>query len=446
MKFRNLILATVVLAALVGTLYWSDHRKSGDDTAKASSDASPAILKLDSASITGLELKNNKDATPIVLAKNGSGNWQITHPELLPADQSAVTGMLSSLSSLNSERLVDEKIANVKAYGLDPPASEIDITEKDNKTQKLLLGDQTPTGNAVYAVVAGDPRLFTMPSYEKTGIDKSVNDLRDKRLLTVDPDKISRIDLDRENKKNEDIEFGRNKNEWQILKPKPLRADDMQVGDLARKLSDARMQLTGPGASENDAASAFAHAAPVATVKVTDPSGSQELQIRKSKNDYYAKSSAVNGVYKVDSSLGTILDKSLNDFRNKKIFDFGFADPDKIEMHSGSKSYFLTKGGNDWWGPDGKKMDPDTSQSFLSQLRDLTASEFVDSGFANPTLDITVASDSGKRVENVSIAKSGDHYVAKRQNETGLYQLDSSAIEALQKSAESLKAANTKSK
>jgi hypothetical protein len=45
-----------------------------------------------------------------------------------------------------------------------------------------------------------------------------------------------------------------------------------------------------------DAASAFAKGTPVATAKLTDESGTDELQVRKNKNDYYAKSSAVEGV------------------------------------------------------------------------------------------------------------------------------------------------------
>ncbi|MGC2707929.1 MAG: DUF4340 domain-containing protein, partial [Candidatus Sulfotelmatobacter sp.] len=420
MKFYNLILATVVLLALMGTMYWSDHRKPDEDAAKASADTSPAILKLDSSAITKVELKN-KDAEPLVLDKNASGAWQIAQPKLLPADQIAVSNALSALSSLNSERLVDDKVSDVKQFGLDPPAAEVDITEKGNKSQKLLIGNATPTGNAIYAMLAGDPRLFTMPSYEKTSIDKSVDDLRDKRLITIDADKMSRIDLER---KNQDIEFGRSKEEWQILKPKPLRADDVQVGDLARKLADAKMDLSGSDTSGNDAASAFAHATPVATAKVTDQSGTQELQIRKNKDTYYAKSSVVDGAYKVDPSLGTALDKGLDDFRNKKVFDFGFNNPDKIEMHSGSQTYFLTKGGNDWWSGNGKKMDPETAESFISQLRDLNASKFVETGFANPTIELTITSDKGKQVENVAIAKAGNDYIAKRSDDgPTLYEL-----------------------
>ena len=434
MKLRSLILATVALLVLVGLLYWSDHRKPTEDTAKASTDTAPAILKLDEGSITKLELKK-KAAEPIVLTKNGSGAWQITQPKPLNADQSVVSSALSTLSSLNSERLVDDKASDLKQYGLDQPSFEADITEKDNKSQKLLLGDDTPAGSAVYAMLAGDPRVFTVASYKKTSIDKGVNDLRDKRLLNVSADKVSRVDLTR---KNQEIEFGRAKDEWQIVKPRPLRADSTQVGELVSKLADARMDLTGSDADIKDAASAFAKAAPIAVVKLTDQSGTQELQVRKNKDTYYAKSSAVEGAYKIGSDLGQAVDKGLDDFRNKKLFDFGYSDPAKIEMHSGSKAYFLTKGGADWWS-NGKKMDAATVQPLISDIRDLAAAKFVESGFASPTIDLTVTSDDGKRVEKVSIAKSGDSYIAKRENDPFLYQLDASAVDGLQKSADGIK-------
>ena len=44
----------------------------------------------------------------------------------------------------------------------------------------------------------------------------------------------------------------------------------------------------------------------------------QTLEVRKNKDDYYAKSSVVDGVFKVDSSLGTALDKKIDDFQKKK--------------------------------------------------------------------------------------------------------------------------------
>ncbi len=440
MKIRGLIVAAVVFLILSVILYWSGHRKPADDSTKKSEDTPPVILKLDESAITKLNLKR-KDVEPLLLAKGDSGKWQITEPQLFGADQSTVSGIVSTLASLNSERLVEDKAADLKPYGLDQPGLELDITEKNNKTQKLLIGDDTPTSGAVYAMLAGDPRVFTMSKYSKTGVDKSLNDVRDKRLLTVNADQISRIELINKSK-NQEIEFGRNKYDWQIVKPKPLRADSVQVSEFMRKLTDAKIDLSG--SDGKDDAPAFVHATPIANVKVTDESGTQELQVRKSqvgKDKYYAKSSAVAGAYKIDSDLGAAVDKGLDDFRSRKLFDFGYNEPNKIELRDGPKTYFLTRSGEDWWSGDGKKLDTGSVQSLISKLRDLNADKFLDSGFAQPAIDASVISDDGKRREKVQLAKSSEGYVARRENESALYQLSSSSVADLQKAAEQIKAA-----
>ena len=149
------------------------------------------------------------------------------------------------------------------------------------------------------------------------------------------------------------------------------------------------MDLSASDEDQKKAAAAFNSGTAVATAKVTDASGTEELQVRKNKEDYYAKSSAVEGVYKVGSDLGTALDKSVDDFRNKKLFDLGFTDPEKIELHDGAKSYFLTKGGSDWFSADGKKVDAIGAEGFVEKVRDLAASKFMDSGFTSPAIEMT---------------------------------------------------------
>jgi hypothetical protein len=435
MKLRGLIVAMVVLLGLMAVLIWSNkHPKSGE-SAEASAETPPKILSLTEDDIFKIDLKK-KDAPEIVLAKN-NGKWQIDAPKPLAADQTTVSTMLTTLSSLNSERLVEDKASNMNQYGLAEPVFETDLTLKDNKTQKLLLGDNSPTGNAVYAKLDNDPRVFIVNTYEKNSIDKSLNDLRDKRLLTVNQDKISKVEL---MAKKQDIEFGRNKDEWQIVKPKPMRADGTQVEDLIRNLTDAKMDLSGSDDPKKMTA-AFASATPVATARVTDESGTQQLQVRKNKDDYYAKSSIVDGVYKVTSGVAQGMDKSLDDFRNKKLFDFGFSDPNKVEIHDGSKNYFLTRSGEDWWNGSGQKLDVGAAQALVDKVRDLSAAKFVDSGFTQPLIDLSVTSNDGKRVEKISISKSGGSYIAKRENEPTLYQIDSKAVSDLQKAAEDLKPA-----
>jgi hypothetical protein len=437
MKMNGLLIAAIVLAALSGVLYWSNHRKPAENAVKVSADTPPRILTLTEADITKVDIKK-KSGDEVVLAKDDAGKWQIEAAKPLRADQNEVSSMLATLSSLGSERLIEEKAGNLADYGLAQPAVELDVTEKDNKTQKLLMGDNTPAGNAVYVALAGDPRVFTLANYSKTSLDKSARDLRDKRLLVFEQDKLSRVELIA---KKVDIEFGRNKDQWQIVKPEPLRADDAKVEELIRKLGDAKMDLSATDEDQKKAAAAFGSGTAVATATVTDASGTEELQVRKNKEDYYAKSNAVAGAYKVGNDLGTALDKSVDDFRNKKLFDFGFTDPERIQLRDGARAYFLTKGGSDWFSADGKKVDAIGAEGFVEKVRDLSASGFLDSGFSTVTIDVTATSNAGKRVEKVSISRDGDHYVAKRDGEPALYQLDAAVVTGLEKAAEDLKPA-----
>lgn len=435
MKGRGLLIAAIVLAALSGTLYWSNHRKPSASSLSLETKTLPNVLDIKPADVTGIEISKN-GSKEVALSKNDAGKWAITAPKALAADQDAVSSLLSTLSPLNSERVVAENAPDLNPYGLARPSVEITISEKNKKPQQLLLGDDTPAGSGAYAAVAGDPRVFIVAGYHKSSLDKSSNDLRDKRLLTFDTDKVTRVDL---TAKKETIEFGRDKDQWQILKPKPLRADQFAVDDLVRSAHDAKMDLSATDDEKKDV-SAFNSGTPAATLKVTDVSGTQELQVRKNKDDYYAKSGAVAGVYKVASSVGTSADKGLDDFRNKKLFDFGYVDPDKIEIHDGSKSYSLTHTNSEWWS-NGMKMDEGNVSTLLADIRDLTATKFPDSGFTNPSLEITVTSNSGKRVEKVQVAKHGDDYIAKRENEPALYELATSSITDLQNAAAGLKPA-----
>jgi hypothetical protein len=307
MNFRGLIVAVVVLAMLGGVLYWSQRRKPAEESTAVSTSTAPVVLKVNPADVTELMIKHKE---PVTLVKT-NGKWQITGPKPYPADQEAVAGVLSTLSGLNADRIVEEKASDRKQYGLEPAQTELDIRGKNGATQRLLLGDDTVAGGNVYAALVTDPRVFTIASYNKSGLAKTLNDLRDKSLLTLSADRVSRVEL---LKKGEDLEFDRTKDGWQILKPSSSPADSSAVNALVSTLTNARMDLS----TSTDAAAGFARAIPLATAKLTGDSGVQTLDVRKNKDDYFAKSSAVDGIYKVDSGLGQAVDKKVEDFREKK--------------------------------------------------------------------------------------------------------------------------------
>lgn len=415
MKFRGLLAAIVVLLALGGVLYWSNHRKP----ASPANSATPPILKVQAAAVTGLTLKPN-GGQAIVLAKSGPHTWQIQAPGAYPASSTAVTGMLSTLVEMRSERVIEEKPEDLSRYGLSQPSLELDFTE-NHQSHEVSFGDNSPAGGGVYVTVSGDSRVYMTPRWVKDDLNKSLDDLRDKRLVPVDPATVVRFDLTRN---GQTIEFGRVRNGWQIQKPQTYRTDTFQVDDLLNQVTGAEWDpTTDPAKAEQ----AFAHGTPYATVKLMGSTGDQTLDVRQDHDDYYAKSSAAPGTWKVQAELGEALDRTLDSFRNKQLFDFAYAEPNQLEVHSGTTALFLNRAGSNWWSV-GTKMDNGSVEELVSALRSLAATKFVDSGFTAPDIRVTVTSGGGKQRETVEIQKTKDGGIAKRDDGPTLYAIDADTM------------------
>lgn len=436
MKVRGLLIAALLLAGMAGLVYWSNQAEKAKKN-KPNPNAPPKIIDIAKNDIVRLEI-DKPGSKAIVLRKGDDGNWKLTSPEPLRADQNAVTSLESSVAKLDSNRLIEKNATNLADYGLMKPQMTVMIGRKKGKALKLLIGDKTPTGTSYYAKLTGDPRLFTLAGWNKTGIDKSAWDLRDKRLLTFNSEKLSRLVL---TAKHQTVEIGKNnQNEWQILKPRPLRADGGNVEQLISRLNEVKMNSNPTEKQFRQAAAAFARAKRVAVARVTDAAGTQQIEVRETKTgEYYAKSSVVKGVYKISQSVGAGLDKGLADLRNKKLFDFGWNEPSKIEIRDGDHTAVYEKTGKKWMRA-GKQMDSAGVRALIDKLRNLSATAFPEKGFTTPIFQATVTSGKGKRVEKVLISKNGDNYFAKRENEPSIYQLNATDVEALRKAAAEIKA------
>lgn len=437
MKMKQLIAAAIVLAALTATLYWSNHRKPADNSAATGAGATTKIISLKQDDISKLEIKK-LNGDEVVLNRVAPDRWKITSPMPLVADQDTVSTILYTLSPLDNATVVEEKTSDPKAYGLADPAVTVSATEKDGKTQTILIGDDTPTGGSAYAMLSGDPKVFSVPTNTKTSLNKSLSDLRDKRLLPVDFENIHSVQI---TSAKLDLTFGSDNGQWTIHNPKNIRGDTSKFENVIEKLKVADMDPSTPEAERKKAAALFASGTPVATVKATDASGTQELQVRKSQGAYYAKTTAMDGAYKVADALGEAVGQNIEDFREKRLFDFAADNPNKVELHDGAKAYFMTRSGEDWWSADGKMLDPLSADGLLRAIRRLTASKVVSAGYANPEITLTVISDDGKRVEKIEVSKAGKDYIAKREDGALLYYLDAAQIDDMLKSAADLKPA-----
>src|SRR5215472_4548885 len=120
MNLTRLIIAAALMAGLGGVVWWSNRQEKAKAD-KPAPDASPKILSLKDSDIRQIELTKKGDPATI-LKRNDAGQWTITAPKPLAADQNAVSSLTSSTSSLSSDRVVDDSVhaADLSTYGLAP--------------------------------------------------------------------------------------------------------------------------------------------------------------------------------------------------------------------------------------------------------------------------------------------------------------------------------------
>jgi len=238
MKMRQLLVATVVLAALAATLYWSNHRKPASDSVSASpSTANAKIISLNQDDIAKLEVKK-KDGDDVVLNRAGASSWKITSPKPLVADQDSVSTILYNLSPMDGATLIDDKAADLKQFGLAEPEAQISATGKDGTTHTILVGDETPTGDAAYVMVSGDSKVYSVPKNTKANLDKGLKDLRDKRLMPVDFDKLASVEI---SGAKLHLTFASDDGQWTVRSPAKLRGDTSKMETIIEKLRTATM-------------------------------------------------------------------------------------------------------------------------------------------------------------------------------------------------------------
>ncbi len=426
MKFKGLLISAVCLVALAGIVWWSNKNQPAGGKA----DNAIKILSIPEDQMTAIRIE--KVIGDVIELRRAKDMWTLTQPQQLAADQDAAEAVQGQLTALNAERVVDEKPADLKQYGLDVPTLKVTVTSKDGKAHELLIGDLTPDLAFFYTKLASDPRVFTIAQVTKNTIDKNPLEFRLKRLMTFNRDKLSRVEIQG---KGQTIAFAKTgQDSWQIVTPRVLRADSGQVNGLAVLLGDARLD---PAETEEEAAPKFASAARVAVATLTDSDGTQSIEVRKDKdNNYYAKSSVTAGVWKTLLELGTGLEKSLDNYRNRKLFDFAFSDPEKVELKGAS----YVKSGDKWLSGS-TAMDSASVQALIDNLRDLSAAKFADAGGGEPFFTANVTWNQGKQTDRVTITKRGDQYFATRANEPGAYELEPNVADELQKTAAGVKPA-----
>lgn len=416
-SLRSTLVLVVVLAGLVGYIYYLNGRDTTSSDAKEK-----AFATLKEEEVEAIRIKSADGQTTRVQKKDGA--WTIVEPEAATADQGELSSITSSLATLEIQRVVDEKPSDLTQYGLQPARVEVEFSAKGAKEpQRIELGEKTPTGGDLYARLPGQPRVFLVSSFLDSTFNKNTFALRDKSVIKIEREKVDRIEIQKEGKPV--LTLAKTGTEWRIVAPLMARADFAAVEGALERISSGQMQ--GIAAADGADAKKRKLDPPVASFTAVAGSARATLMFGETENAVmYAKDASRPMIFTVAPTLYTDVIRDIGEFRRKDLFDSRSFTATHVEFRRGAATITLNKtknkdGSESWHNAAGTQIHAMKVEELLSKVSSLQAESFAagtNAALRNPALIVTVRFDDNK-MEQATFARAGGDVLASRSDEPG---------------------------
>ncbi len=437
---RSFLVLLVLLGGLGGYAIYEYKRGPKDDGDKRNK-----VFTVESDKIEEITIKGDAGETT-TLKKTGS-NWQIVQPLTADTDGGEVTGILTNLSSLEEQRVIDENPGDLAEYGLAPPRIEVTF-KADGKEHRLQIGRKTPPGTDLYAKLADQKRVFLVSSYIESTFNKTTFALRDKTVLKLDRDKVDTLTIITPRRT---LRFSKADGEWKMTEPVKARADFTTVDGIVSRVNTLQMKSIVSDAVTDDGLDK-----PEATIQLGSGSSQATLLLGKGAGDgaVYAKDQSRPLVLTIESAIVADVTKDAGEYRQKDLFDARTFNSSRLEVVAGGQTIAFEKTKTkdkdgkeeEKWkqvAPAAKDVDQAKIDALLTAITQARATGFVDTtaktGLDKPELTFTIKSDEGKREEKVSFGRSGKDAFAARAGEPGAAKIDTATVESITKAMEGLK-------
>jgi hypothetical protein len=424
---RSTIALAVVLAGLGAYIYFVTWKKVDKDAdAKEKVFASLQKDKID-------EIRVRSAAGDATTLKKENGGWQIVAPIAAKADEAEVSRITSNLGLADVTRVIDEKPADLKEYGLATPRIAVEFkTPSDKDFQKLLIGDKSPTGSDVFALRNDDKRVFLVPAYEETALNRSTFDFRDKALLKFERDKVDVIEV---TGGGNTLQLAKEGPDWSMTRPIAAKADAGAVDGLIGRLQAAQMKTIVASDASAPELKKYGLDKPALSVTLNAGSSRATLLIggKSADNTFYARDASKPLVATVDSALVDDLKRGADQYRRKDLFAFRSYTANRLEIIRDGQTFVfeMTKAQGDVVGkwrrvsPTAGDVDKDKFDTLLSRLSNMRAIAFPDpkapTGLEKPVMTVNVKFEETKQ-EQVMFGKVGEDVYAARSGEKGAAQ------------------------
>lgn len=377
MKFKGtLTLAILAVALLAAVLLLKEPAKPEEGAAETR-----YLFKMDEAKIRRIALSSDG---AVIAAVRGDRKWTLEKPVAAPGNKEEWNNLALAAATLDYDRVVDEQGKTPASYGLDKPGLVVTFEDEKAKVYKVEFGLENPTGSSYYARRGNDPKVYLVSRYTRDKFTADLERLREGNALRFDLYAVKSAEVQRP---VQTLKLAKKGYNWSVEAPVAARADDTEVENLLRKLSEQRV---ADHLDAVDPAKVKAAFGPV-RYRVSLQLESGEGQILEIGADspfapgaaYVLALNAGRGDYfTLPAAFLSTLDVPLDQIRSRGLAEFFPFEVKGITFWRGTDKTVLYKEKDDVWHwrqPSATPaLDRQKVEDYLNALKDLKASAFID--------------------------------------------------------------------
>jgi len=386
-----------------------------DDLTKSPTDLRDrSVLKFNPETVSSIQFKHwdagSTSQSSTINCEKRDETWHVIHPLEAKADTQDIEDLLSELRSLKVSTFEADGAdtqGQLEKFGLDAPRIQVELTDGDN-TYAIDIGASIPAENGTHGrvyvkTIVYQDAVYTVDEGIYHLLNKSVFDLRDKRVIDFQRTDTIRIEIkqDRETTvctKNFD-------NIWELQTPTgKIKADAEAVDDLLFGVDS----LEAAAFVDDSTANLASYGLATPSIKVAFTQRGEEAPTVLGIGDYtqdgtvYVKAEQSPQVSRVKRSLIDKIAQGTAWLRDKRVLNFHIDDAIRLTSTLAGASVFTCQRlGTNWRLTAPVQEDANNAEvnAIIYELDDLKAAAFVGSkstptdsatGFSNPNVQLTV--------------------------------------------------------
>ncbi|HCA48406.1 MAG TPA: hypothetical protein DEP45_13950 [Armatimonadetes bacterium] len=172
------------------------------------------------------------------------GLWRLTAPIQTDADEWNVKQVITSIGDMTAEAFLSAEEAGKADTGFDRPQATVAIQRKEGdpltltfgKTTTREVGEPATKEDLVFVRSSQRPEIMLVRAGALDDVQKTLFDLRDKSVLSLKRDDVTRLKVERT--KGLSFTIARRPSGWFVEKPKNFEARQGAVDDILWDLED----------------------------------------------------------------------------------------------------------------------------------------------------------------------------------------------------------------